>query len=94
MGPSSRVCRRDRGVLACRRDHHRGCAVGGTAGGWLPHSPPTSAHRGPAGRLRAVRQRHRDHLRLEVHRQWPRRPPSPASTATNKRRSRRPPDCG
>jgi len=34
-------------------------------------------NRGPARRLRAAPQRHRDHFRLEVHRQRPRRPPSP-----------------
>jgi len=66
-----------------------------TTGGTADSQSLVAAHvrnRGPSGRLRAARQRHRDRLRLEVHRHRPRRPPSPASTATNKRRSRRPPD--
>jgi hypothetical protein len=58
-------------------DHH-----GGTGGGTAAADSSVVAHvrnRGPARRLRAAPQRHRDHLRLEVHRQRPRRPPSPAS---------------
>ena len=43
----------------------------------------TTIHtRSPRTHRRAARQRHRDHLRLEVHRHRPRRPPSPALTVT------------